>query len=91
MSLILKASDNSTDDYRVKHGELEVGQIYKRKAAIRPEAQWLWALNGVPSGAQALGITGLAPTLDKAFAELAEAWSKWLTSSELAEVPNGLV
>ena len=33
------------DDYQVMHGDLKVGQIYRRKAAFRPEAQWLWALN----------------------------------------------
>ena len=48
MSIVLKPNAAATDDYHVMHGELQIGQIYKRKAAIRPEAQWLWALNGVP-------------------------------------------
>jgi hypothetical protein len=45
MPLVLEANPETVDDYRVMHGKLEVGQIYKRKAALRAEAQWLWALN----------------------------------------------
>ena len=71
------------------HGELQVGQIYKRKAAIRPEAQWLWALNGVPESPQGLALTGLAATLDEATAALTERWSKWLAAAELSESGDG--
>jgi hypothetical protein len=85
MSLMPKPKADATDEYHVMHGELQVGQIYKRKAALRPEAQWLWALNGVPAGRDALAISGLAPTLDDALAALKERWSKWLESSELTE------
>ena len=59
MSLVLAPKGDAADDYHVLHGELQVGQIYKRKAAIRPEAQWLWALNGVPEGPHGLALTGL--------------------------------
>ena len=39
MSLVIKAGAEATDDYHVMHGELKVGQIYKRLAALR--AEWL--------------------------------------------------
>jgi hypothetical protein len=84
MSLLLKPS-GSEDDYLVLHGELQVGQIYKRKVALRREAQWLWALNGVPQGPPGLAVTGLAATLDEATAALKERWSKWLASADLSE------
>jgi hypothetical protein len=41
MSLVLDPIAETADNYHVLHGELQVGQLYKRKAAIRPEAQWL--------------------------------------------------
>jgi hypothetical protein len=84
--LVLKLkSEGSEDDYRVLHGELEIGQIYKRKVALRPETQWLWALNGVPEGPHDLAVTGLAATLDEAIAALKERWGKWLASANLSE------
>jgi hypothetical protein len=89
MSLVLKAGAEATDDYHVMHGELKVGQIYKRQAALRPEAQWLWALNGVPTDPDAPASTGLAATLHEAMAALQERWSKWLASSELTEKASG--
>ena len=89
MSLVLKAGVGVTDDYHVMHGELQVGQIYKRKAALRAEAQWLWALNGVPTASDAPALTGLVATLDEAMAALKERWSEWLASSELTEKVNG--
>jgi hypothetical protein len=89
MSLVLKAGVGVTDDYHVMHGELQVGQIYKRKAALRAEAQWLWALNGVPTASDVPPLTGLAATLDEAMAALKERWSKWLASSELTEKVSG--
>ena len=46
MSLVVKPNeDGSADDYNVIHGDLRIGQIYKRKAALKPETQWVWALN----------------------------------------------
>jgi hypothetical protein len=85
MSLVLNPKAGATDDYDVMHGELQVGQIYKRKAAIRPEAQWLWALNGVPEYPDGLALTGLAATLAEAVAALQECWIKWSASAELSE------
>jgi hypothetical protein len=89
MSLMLKPKADATDGYHVMHGELQVGQIYERKAAIRPEAQWLWALNGVPGVPAGVVLTGLAGTLDQAMAALKEGWSKWLASAELSETGGG--
>ncbi len=88
MSIVLKAN-GSDDDYQVLHGELQVGQIYRRKVALRPEAQWLWALNGVPQGPPDLAFTGLAGSLDEALAALKERWSMWLASAELSEAGGG--
>ena len=89
MSLALKPSgDGSADEYVVLHGELQIGQIYKRKAALRPDTQWLWALNGIPEAPGGLALTGLAPSLDEATAALAERWSQWLASADLSEA-NG--
>ena len=86
MSLALKPSgDGSADEYLVLHGELQIGQIYKRKAALRPDTQWLWALNGLPEAPGGLGLTGLAPSLADATAALEERWSQWLASAELSE------
>jgi hypothetical protein len=91
MSLALKPSgDGSADAYLVLHGELQIGQIYKRKAALRSDAQWLWALNGIPEAPRGLGLTGLAPSLADATAALKERWSEWLASAELSEA-NGAV
>jgi hypothetical protein len=86
MPLVLKPKgERSEDDYRVLHGELEVAQIYKRKVALRPETQWLWALNGVPEGPHGLAVTGLAASVDEAIAALKERWGKWLASANLSE------
>jgi hypothetical protein len=88
MSLVLSPKADAADDYHVVHGELQVGQIYKRKAAIRPEAQWLWTLNGVPEDPHGLALTGLAGTLDEAMAALKVRWAAWLASAALSEGPN---
>jgi hypothetical protein len=92
MSLVLKPNepDSSDDDYSVLHGDLQVGQIYRRKVALRPEAQWLWALNGVPQGPHDLAFTGLAASLDEALAALQERWSKWLAAAELSEADGAV-
>jgi hypothetical protein len=86
MPLLLKPNANgAADDYRVLHAELEVGQIYKRKVALRPEAQWLWALSGVPECPNGMALTGLTASLDEALAALNACWSKWLASAGLTE------
>jgi hypothetical protein len=38
MSLMLKPN-GAASDFHVVHGDLQVGQIYKRKVALRPEAR----------------------------------------------------
>jgi hypothetical protein len=86
VSLVVKPNeDGSADDYNVFHGDLRIGQIYKRKAALRPEAQWLWVMNGLPECPNGLPITGLAANLDDALAELNERWAKWLSWAGLTE------
>jgi hypothetical protein len=85
MSLVLNPRAGSADDYSVLHGDLQVGQIYKRRAALRPESQWMWALNGVPAGSDPHAVTGLAATLDDSMVALTESWAKWLASAELLE------
>jgi hypothetical protein len=83
MSLVLNPKTDATDDYYVLDGELRVGQIYKRKAAIIPEAQWLWTLNGGPQGRDGLAVTGLAASLDEAMTALQERRTKLILAEDL--------
>ena len=86
MSLVLKPHDDAVaDDYHVMRGELKVGRIYKRKVALRPEAQWLWALNGVPECPDGPALTGLTASHDEAMIALNARWAQWLASAELSE------
>ena len=86
MPLVLDPNTNgSVDDYNVLHGQLQIGQIYRRTAALRAEAQWLWALNGVPECPDGLALTGLEASLDEAVAALNARWAKWLASAGLTE------
>src|SRR5580704_3169544 len=62
MSLVPNAN-GPVDDYNVVHGQLRIGQIYRRQAALRAEAQWLWALNGAPECPDGLACTGHAASL----------------------------
>jgi hypothetical protein len=86
MPLVLEPNTNdSADDYDVLHGKLHIGRIYKRKAALRPDTQWLWALNGVPSCGNDFAITGLSASLEEAMTALKERWVNWLKSAGLTE------
>jgi hypothetical protein len=87
MLLVLQPSE-SADDYRVMHGGLQVGRVYKRKAALRADSQWLWALNGSSGGPDGLCLTGLAESLDRAQAELKGSWDQ-LIVSEHSQRPVG--
>jgi len=82
MALKLQPNDASPDDHCVMHGDLQVGQIYKRKAPLRPESQWVWALNGLPADSP---ISASAATLDEAMAGLEARWKQWLAWANLAE------
>lgn len=75
---------NAEDDFHVMSGGLRVGRIYKRESA-RPEMQWLWALNGVYGGPDAMRIAGIAATLDQAQADLKESWAKWTAWANLQD------
>jgi hypothetical protein len=85
VSLVLIPKADTADDHNVLDGELQVGQIYKRKAAIRPETKWLWALNGALQGHDGLALTGLAATLDEATAALQDRWTKLISAEDLSE------
>jgi hypothetical protein len=86
MSLVMKPhSEGKPDDYQVTHGALEIGRIYKRSAAHRPDTEWLWVFNGVPFQPGDLKITGLSLTRDDAFAALCETWASWLSWAQLSE------
>jgi hypothetical protein len=70
MSLILNPKSPAAEDYHVLESGSRIGRIYKRKAAIRAEAQWLWILDSMSGGHDGIGVTGLAATLDEAIAAL---------------------
>jgi hypothetical protein len=64
---------------------LKIGQIYKRGAAIRPEGQWIWTLNGVPDGPGRRALAGSAESRERAEAALRESWEQWLAWAGLSE------
>jgi hypothetical protein len=80
---------NADADFHVMSGSLQVSRIYKRQT-VRPEIQWLWALNGVYGGPDAMRITGMTETLDQAQAELKESWEKGTAWANLQESTKGL-
>jgi hypothetical protein len=86
MPLVLEPiADSSEEDFHVMHGELRIGQIYKRKVSLRPESEWLWALNGVPVSADGAALTGVSASLDEATSALGERWKTWLAWARLKE------
>jgi hypothetical protein len=61
-----------------------VGRIYEDRTA--PEAlRWYWTLNGVHAPRIAT-TSGKVATLDRAKAQLAENWRKWLAWAGLQEI-----
>ena len=87
MPLVLKPNpDRSEDDFHVMHGELRIGHIYKRKVSLRPDSQWLWALNGLPASADGLALTGSSASLDEATSALEVRWESWLAWARLKQV-----
>jgi hypothetical protein len=90
MALTLKLiADSSAEDFHVMHGELRIGQIYKRKVSLRPDAQWLWALNGLPVSIDDLPLTGLSASLEEATIAIGERWRNWLAWARLKEEDRG--
>jgi hypothetical protein len=86
MALTLKSTDEgSEEEFHVMHGEFRIGQIYKRKVSLRPDSQWLWALNGVPVSVDGLALTGLSASLDEATSALGERWNSWFAWAKLKE------
>jgi hypothetical protein len=72
-------------DYRVMSGQLQIGRIYQRETAVRPEMRWLWAINGVIAGKDVMRHAGMTATFEEAQAELNENWRKWLAWANLQE------
>jgi hypothetical protein len=76
----------SAEDFHVMHGKLRIGQIYKRKVSLRPDALWLWALNGLPVSIDDLPLTSLSASPKEATIAIGERWTNWLAWARLKEV-----
>jgi hypothetical protein len=86
MTLTLQANmDGEPGDFKLLHGGLLVGRLYKRSASLSVGAEWLWSLNGVPEGPAGVDFTGLAATQEDAVRALTERWVKWLEWANLME------
>jgi hypothetical protein len=92
MTLVLKpnldvspAARVTAPDFIVAHGELKVGRIYKREAAINPATQWVWAITGVYDGPELMARSGITATHDEAMAALKDSWHRWLAWAKLLE------
>jgi hypothetical protein len=72
-------------DRQVMSGELRLGRIYQRVGPTRPDAQWIWAINGVYGGPHDMRRAGMTATFDQAHAELSGHWDKWLAWARLRE------
>jgi hypothetical protein len=84
MALALQPNpDGSPDDHHVMQGGWQVGRIYKRQNALRPETQWLWSISGVSRGPAEVRFTGMSGTRDEALAAMKESWDKWLACAQL--------
>ena len=84
MALLLQPNTaGSPDDHHVMQGGWQVGRIYKRQNALRPETQWLWSISGVYRGPAEARFTGTSGTLDEALAAMKENWDKWLAFAQL--------
>jgi hypothetical protein len=77
-------------DFLAMHGELKVGRIYKREAAINPATQWVWAITGVYDGPELMARSGLTATHEEAMAALNDSWQRWLAWAELSEPESEL-
>jgi hypothetical protein len=65
-------------------GGLEVGRLYKR-ASVRDDAQWVWAINGVIAAPDVMRSAGMAASFEEAQAQMNENWQKWLAWAKLQE------
>jgi hypothetical protein len=85
--------DSSPDDHRVMQGGWQVGRIYKRRDALRPETQWLWFISGISRGPDGLRLSGMSGTPDEALAALKDSWNKLMAWAQLtaAETDAGKV
>jgi len=86
MAVSLKPNEQGiAEDFHVMHGELRIGHIYKRKISLRPDTEWLWALNGLPISMDDLPLTGLSASLKEATIAIGERWTNWLAWAHLKE------
>jgi hypothetical protein len=84
MALVLQPNGNgSPNDHHVMQGGWQVGRIYKRQDALRPETQWLWSISGISRGPDGLRLTGMSGTLDEALAALKDSWDKVMVWAQL--------
>ncbi len=82
--LVLQPNDNgSPEDHHVMQGGWQIGRIYKRAGALRPESQWLWFISGVSRRDAGIPITGTSATREDALAAIQESWNKLLAWAQL--------
>ena len=66
-------------------GELAVGRIYEERA-VPDDVKWFWSICGVHAGPDVMKKTDRVPSLERAKAELADNWQKWLAWAKLGEI-----
>jgi hypothetical protein len=82
--LVLQPNDNgSAEDHHVMQGGWQIGRIYKRAGALRPESQWLWFISGMSRRDAGIPISGVSATRDDALAATQESWNKSLAWAQL--------
>ena len=87
MSLILRPHpDGLPDEFRVMHGELQIGSI--KKMRFMSAERWLWTLSNVLIGAPGIRFSGATTTCEEAGTALRENWDRWLDWAELSERPS---
>jgi hypothetical protein len=82
--LVLQPNDNgSPDDHSVMQGGWQIGRVYKRANALRPQSQWLWFITGMSRRDTGIPITGTSASQDEALAATQESWNKMLKWAQL--------
>jgi hypothetical protein len=82
--LVLQPNDNgSPDDHHVMQGGWQIGRVYKRANAFRPQSQWLWFINGMSRRDPGIPTTGTSASQDEALAATQENWNKLLAWAQL--------
>jgi hypothetical protein len=82
--LALQPNDNgSADDHHVMQGEWQIGRVYRRTGALRPESQWLWFISGMSRRNAGIPISGASATRDDALSATQASWNKLLAWAQL--------